>query len=785
MDAIYKNYLFNKHYLVSDVDVAEDENTAATAGTGASSAAPAATGVNAGLAASSAAPAATGVNAGLAASSAAPAADTAETTFQTLFALANLFNIRITEGAELVRSEMISYAADRLGENVPEPFYKGFPESVRKLSSDELLFDQMVHYSVTYGFGNFSEAGHSIMEEYFERSAFKEKAEIKDFKIITEEAAVGMLAEMVDNLLAGTRPLSLEQYTLVKSFVISYDHKVKSVASKNTCVKLLMDTRDLRFTGFLALSDVIKLVDEMNYALYRNERINKLNLRNQDRKFITSVINAIFAAGNCDIRTCFEKKKAWNGLLHHLHFSAENEEQQAFLDAMRGRTNDSVYSEFERAMAAEDIRSAVDALRKGKGSGAILRNLNYIISRCTTTEELEYVLGSIDTRNAIILLQLLVTYADYAGQAARRTFAFTKFDRLRVYTESDKDMKKRRSMITVGQAKDLERRIRENLQKVLSGRLGKVYIDPEMVNYALPLQETTSQGGFGVLTRGSRIHIGETKKLRAFTYWEKVNDIDLSVFGIDTDGRQTEFSWRTMAGRQSEAITYSGDETSGYNGGSEYFDIDTEAFRKQYPKIRYLIFCDNVYSALPFSRVYCRAGYMLRDLEDSGQVFEPKTVKSSFVVNCDSTFEYLFGIDLETNDFIWLNMARDSHAQVAGTTDMSFMTDYFHVTDIINVKTFFEMMATEVVDNMADADVIVTNKEVAGVPGGTSGSAGGNSAGGVNAADSASGGLNGTVEGTEAAAQSAGGRNTADGRNEAEIIREYDIEKMIALMNIK
>lgn len=49
---------------------------------------------------------------------------------------------------------------------------------------------------------------------------------------------------------------------------------------------------------------------------------------------------------------------------------------------------------------------------------------------------------------------------------------------------------------------------------------------------------------------------------------------------------------------------------------------------------------------------------MLRDWDDSGQVYEPKTVKSSYLVNCESTFAYLFGIDLFTNEFVWLNVAK-------------------------------------------------------------------------------------------------------------------------------
>lgn len=631
---------------------------------------------------------------------------------ETLFALANLFNIRIVKGDKLVRDYMIRVAADQLGENVPEPFYRGFPQSVRQLTSDQLLFDQMIHYITTYGLGNFSEAGHSLFEEQFERTAFKEGADIKEFTIVTKEEAEAILSESVNNLLAGTRPLSDEQYELVKTYIIDYGFNAEDIASKNTCVRLLMDTHILAIADYMVLSDVIRLVDEINYREYANTNLKKLNLKNQTRKFITQVINRMFETGRVDIRNCFEKKKLWNGLLHHIHYKAVSEEAQKFVDAMRGKVNDSVYSEFERHMTAKNIRAAIDTLKSGKGSAAVIRKLNYMISRCGSLEDMQYICSNIDTKNVIVLIQLLVEYSMRNGGNVPRRFAFTKYNMLKVHNETPEEQKKRKSMISEGQAAMLADYISENLKKVLKGRLGRVYIDPAMKNYALPIQENTSQGGFGVLTRGSRVKLPETKKLRAFTYWEKVNDIDLSAFGINDKGERKEFSWRTMAGNQSQAITYSGDETSGYNGGSEYFDIDMDEFRRMYPDLQYIILCDNVYSGVHFSNCICKAGYMTRDLNDSGEVYEPKTVKTSFVIDCNSTFAYLYGIDLRTNELIWLNMARNSNATVAGTTDMSFLTDYFHVTDIINVYTFFEMMATEMVTDISEAEVVVTDKAV-------------------------------------------------------------------------
>ena len=654
--------------------------------------------------------------------------------FDILFSLAHFFNIRIVRGRKLVQRDMIRLAQVKLGMHVPEPFYKGFPASVRQLSRDQLIFDQLVHYAVTYGLGDFSAAGHSIFEDQFERTAFQENADITDYEVITEDEAVSMITEAVGNLLAGTRPLNAEQYQLVWDYIEDYDYVPDRITSKDTCVKLLLDTRDLQFADHLYLSDVIRFVDLLNYQVYHNKNLKKLNLRNQDRKFVTALIDRMFEQGRVDIRNCFEKKKIWTGLLHHIHYTAKDETAASFLGAMRGDVNHSVYAEFEKAMTERNIRAAALALKSGKGSAAVLRNLNYLISRCRTAEEIQYVLSCIDSRNTTVLIQQLIQYSRYKGGNLARTFKFNRYNKLVVHEETRKEQARRRSAISEGQAAMLADNIADQLRRTLKNRLGKVYIDPAMKNYAVPMQEGLSHGGYGTLTRGSRIHLPEGKKLRAFTYWEKVDDIDLSVFGLDEKGGRTEFSWRTMADLQSAGIVFSGDETSGYNGGSEYFDIDTEKFRKAYPHIHYLVFCNNVYSGIPFAKCFCKAGYMTRDLEDSGQAYEPKTVKSSFMVDGDTTFAYLFGLDLITNDFVWLNMDRNSSEIVAGNTSMDFLLDYFHVTEIINVYTLFEMMAEKLVPSMDEADVVVTDQPV-----------------------------------TE--------------REGLQIIREYDTEKITALMN--
>ena len=635
--------------------------------------------------------------------------------FETLFSLANLFNIRITSGQELATKDMIHTAGLYLGRSVPTAFYQGFPRSVRELTPEALLFDQLFHYWNAAMRGELSEAGQSLFEEQFHRIAFREKTEIKDFVIVTEAEAWNMVETMVEDMLSSTRPLSESQFDLVREYVVENWYEPSNCASKDTAVKLLLQTRDRDpyFARFLELSDVIRIVDTINFEEYGSRNIRKLNFKNQDRKFITRLIDFFFEAGPCNVIDCFEKKQDWVGLLHHIHYKPVNEAAQQFVDAIRGSENLSVYSQFEKQMMEADILGAAETLRKGKGSGAVLRKLNYILSRVQGRDDegelVDKIMEMVRTNNALILMQLIRSYSR-EEDFENRTFKFTKHNRLRIHQETDEEYIRRESQLAPWTRKWVCENLRKDLTEIFHGKLGKVYIDPAMDKIALPLQETASSGGYGVLPKGSRIPIHCGKKIRAFTYWEKVNDIDLSVIGITEDDRQIEFSWRSMWGRQSDAITFSGDQTRGYDGGSEFFDIELDAFRQQYPKVKYLVFCNNVFSGTPFSDCVCRAGYMDRDVLDSGEIFEPKTVATSFAITGESTFAYLFGIDLENRELVWLNVCRDSNARVAGATGVAFLKDYFQETEILNMDNFFRMLASEVVEDPMEAEIVVSDR---------------------------------------------------------------------------
>lgn len=632
------------------------------------------------------------------------------------YALASMFGIKVTAGVFNVNKQCVEDASTFIGQNVPEAFYKGFPQSVLKLTPVELLVDQLISYLDTYGLDNWDAAQHSRFEENLERVAFHERTEIKKFECVTEESAVQLLADYVEDLLQATRPLNKDMYLFVTSYIADYNYKVKNIRSKNTAIKLLIDTRDTQYAKFIGLNDVLKVAETIQYNTDMEEykktwRMDKhslknLNLKNQNRKFIAKLINLTCKGDEIDV---FEKRQDWCGLLHHIHFKPTTHNAQLFTNAIRNKEGRSVYSYTEKLIEEGNPHLAAAMLANAKGSGAVLRNLDYYITRCKNKAQIERVLELAVSDNPIINIQLYLKYMQYDPSQTARTFAFTKNNMAKVHIETPDEVAHRKSILNFEQALACKEAIKANIHGIYKDTLGKVYIDPSFKNMALPLNQSVGNFDFGTMTTGSVIDIPAGKKIRCFTYWEKVNDIDLSCMGLKANGDTVEFSWRTMYDRQSSAVCYSGDQTSGYSGGSEYFDVDIDRVRKTYPDLRYMIFNNNVFSGITFSGCICRAGYMMRDINDSGEVFEPKTVQTAYTINCDSTYAHLFALDIINRKIIWLNVSQDSMRRVGACGNYKYLTKYFDLTKYINVYDLFKMKATEVVDDPCQADIVVSD----------------------------------------------------------------------------
>ena len=627
--------------------------------------------------------------------------DHGENQVEVLYALLNKLNVKVTSGFELANPELIRYAARQIGEYVPEPFYRGFPQTVRELTPMALLLDQLVHYTKTYGFNDFSEAGHSVFEDAIERSEFEETEQPHEFRILTEEAALAELKVLVDAMCLNSRPMNIDDLEIVAEMAAEYSWMPKTMAGKTNAVELLCRTRNTAYARFLNLPDIAKIVDTIQYNVYGSKHTNKLNLKNQDRKFIGKILDAMLARNKVSYSTwqeCAEKRALWKGLLHHIHYVGKTENGKAFVRSIFNDNMRSAYSIVEM-LKQNAPEQAAEELKLRKGNAALLRSLNEFLL-LTDEGDADRILDLVDAKSPLVLMQLQNQYRNY--NRGTRMFKFVKHGTVRTHIETE-----RKSALSAEKVAEVMDVLEEKLHDSLRGRAGKVYVAPGMEKIAVPMSASSGETGFGILPTGSRIKLPEGKKIRAFTYWEKVNDIDLSCFGINADGSRKEFSWRTMWNNQSDAVTYSGDETSGYHGGSEYFDVDFEKVHEMYPEMKYIVFCDNVYTpGVRFDQCVCRAGWMSRDILDSGEVYEPKTIKSAYTIDAKSTFCYLYAIDIEKREVIWLNMAENSNVRVAGTAKFDWLYPTFTLTDTMNMRKLFAY-AGQLVDSPDEADLVV------------------------------------------------------------------------------
>ena len=621
-------------------------------------------------------------------------------------ALADRLAIDVRGDVSALDPACIRTAARNIGLHVPEPFYRGFPESVRELPAHALLVDQLLNYMLTYGIGNFEgPSSHSLVEAVRERMPLDDRDVVwRQMTVMGTDEAREKARMLATSTCAATRPASDEELALVCALMESDPcFEIPQVTGRDTRVRLAEATRDTRIVRQLETDDVIVLVRLLSDAAANGT--NRINLRNQDRKLVTMAIDHALEVPVTGSRLAraFERRARWCAILHHVHYRPRNAGARKFVAAMRSGENHGDLSRFERLMAEGDVVRAARFLAESKGQGALLRNLDYVASRASEGQ-LDVILEGMRCDDPGQLLQLLAHCQ--AEPEPRRSFVFSRSGLVRTHVESDSEVARRRTRLSPEVRGRIARRATEMLADSLAGRLGRVYVDEGLARVAVPVSAAGANDGTGTLPAGSRIPVGG-KVVRAFTYWERIDDIDLSMMGLSDDGGMTEFSWRTMYERQG-SVAFSGDVTNGYHGGSEYFDLDLDAIRKEWPSLHYLVLADNVYSSGTFDQCDVRAGFMLRTEPKSGEVFEPKTVATSFAVTGRSRFAYLFAIDLETDEMVWLGITRSSHTAVAGAEGMgayAFLDRWFHATEALSLADVATMAATYLVSDPAEADV--------------------------------------------------------------------------------
>ncbi|MZF87919.1 hypothetical protein [Streptomyces sp. SID5643] len=152
---------------------------------------------------------------------------------------------------------------------------------------------------------------------------------------------------------------------------------------------------------------------------------------------------------------------------------------------------------------------------------------------------------------------------------------------------------------------------------------GRLLLDPEVLDVALPLSGRATAAGFGVLPRGSVSRV-EGELLRFFVHWKQTQvrtDYDLSALLLHRD--YSTDSWLSYTALKAVGGKHSGDVTEAPDGASEFIDLSLDQVRSTYivPQV-------NIYAGESFEEAEeSFFGFMLRDGEQKGRPFEPRTVR--------------------------------------------------------------------------------------------------------------------------------------------------------------
>ncbi|MFC8420483.1 TerD family protein [Streptomyces sp. NPDC057236] len=152
---------------------------------------------------------------------------------------------------------------------------------------------------------------------------------------------------------------------------------------------------------------------------------------------------------------------------------------------------------------------------------------------------------------------------------------------------------------------------------------GRLLLGPDILDVALPLSGRATATGLGVLPRGSLSAV-DGEQLRFFVYWKETGhrtDYDLSALLLHAD--YSTDSWLSYTSLKAVGGEHSGDVTEAPDGASEFISLSLDRVRGAFivPQV-------NIYAGEGFEEVEeSFFGFMLRDGEQGGRPFEPRTVR--------------------------------------------------------------------------------------------------------------------------------------------------------------
>ncbi|WP_030389682.1 TerD family protein [Streptomyces sp. NRRL S-241] len=338
------------------------------------------------------------------------------------------------------------------------------------------------------------------------------------------------------------------------------------------------------------------------------------------RRALLAGLDAVVAAAPAKLADVHAHRERWKRLGERLHpheYPQWPHAADVFAVARGEKTARSLESRVDELLARADTTAAVALLKSAPGK--LFRSLDHLLrdsytqdERDVVVEAAEQVLADVSGRVVLAVRQHLHNREHETGE--QRVFV-NRLGRAWVADDVRRPVHAReRTRLIAAIDAELRRRL---------PAADHLLIDPDVLDVALPLSGKATASGLGVLPRGSVSRV-DGELLRFFVYWkqsEHSTDYDLSAALLNAD--YSTASWLSYTKLRGVEGEHSGDITDAPDGASEFINLRLGAVRATciVPQV-------NIFSGEGFEEVEeSFFGFMLREGEQKGRPFEPRTVR--------------------------------------------------------------------------------------------------------------------------------------------------------------
>ncbi|MDO4435762.1 MAG: TerD family protein [Cardiobacteriaceae bacterium] len=540
-----------------------------------------------------------------------------------------------------------------------EPFYPNFPAQVQAMSEEDLRRFAFVHY-----LGH--EWGLSIRPQFVKeaREALREEVSL----MVIERGSLEDYHSLMQSLMVRQSALSqADRWALLGWFMDFSDEFFLRLPDKipNRETKALLLGKALwshslatvehwaRHWGYTA-TDILRMVVAHCGGDVSLKEPTRFKLSRSERRLVLSLLEAISELPST-LEDMFRHHERFKRLAECLH-PHENKRfggAMRLFEGLRGRYV-SFEARWQGLWRSGDFQSALDCL--AMRAGVMARQIDYLLRtapneeiRALVAKRFAQVKNDVPTR---LLLQLW-HHVSYRENPLPYRIFYPKGQVSKVWVEADK-RKAWDKALCVAWAEALEGYLVERFSKL--PHLGKVYLDDDLVNYAVSWRERSASKALQTMSYGSRVSIEPAHTLRFFIYWQQGRervDVDLSAVFFDKDfNHLNTLAYYDLKHRYA---VHSGDITSAPHGASEFIDVDWQSALEH--GVRYVLLSVNSFSGQPYKDLpHCFAGIMLRKAPMAGEIFEPKTVQQRWDLSSDAQIALPLVVDLVEKRLIWLDL---------------------------------------------------------------------------------------------------------------------------------